>query len=270
MRYDFANISLLSLQKISTYNQDTVIYIGDEVVVKFNKSMPLQKHYNLINTIYSLNFLSVDVPELVAHSNLENVSIFVFKVLRGLRDFDVTLSEDFEFLARFLANFYRETKGLQTNSSCIFKKEVLSRNVGDFLLSVYRSSFQRVKYVEKQRSRVVLRDVNPTNFKYVDNKLFLIDLDEIQMGEIEQDLAYVFLKFNDKVRFNLEFVQRYKIILRELREFRVDVDRIISYVVLIKINKITDKNKNYDLSEITAYVSWLLRNRRRIVEILSV
>jgi len=87
-------------------------------------------------------------------------------------------------------------------------------------------------------SNLILMDINLTNFIVSKGEMYLIDFDEVSFGEIEFDIADLFLNFAiDKNIFNLD---KARSILDSYNGFgfNVRVSRIFDYMILLLFYRI--------------------------------
>ncbi|MCA9460144.1 MAG: hypothetical protein KC550_06360 [Nanoarchaeota archaeon] len=211
--------------------------------------------YDLIlDVILKLNNFNFLCPKLFYSKFDENKKKIhlIYEYIDCDEKFDISNDFHISNFILLLKNFYEITKfidGENRNQYFLSKIERIERKLGEDNLNgrIFEfikkdlSNLMGVKGsmgvgggVSVSLNRVILRDINPTNILISKGKFYLIDFDEISFGELEFDLADIYLNFSSgkNVSENLLFLN--KIIFGlDLKDYDIISIKIIYYLILI-------------------------------------
>lgn len=230
------------LVEIVTRNSNTRLFnFENRFVLKyvFNQNCEV---FEQIVEIYLKLQDRINLPKLLDYRIGVDEVVFLFEYVESFKEFEFS-EQNLILMARSLSLFYSETRDFFLFNS--FKSFVDSLLICD--KKIERRVREVMKGVKSSRQRLVLEDIHFSNFILSkDERLFLIDLDNLMFAEVEYDLAKVFLlilKRCVELRTR-DFLDLFNLFLKNF-EFEFDRDKIWSYVeiiMLLKIDEYTNAN----------------------------
>ncbi|MCA9496957.1 MAG: phosphotransferase [Nanoarchaeota archaeon] len=225
-----------------------------------------KKEYELIKkVILELNVNKYSTPILYyyKYDDLSAKVHFIFEYIVSDQKFDINDKSHLDNFFNLLIDFYNLTgqlSGENRNDYIISKIKKVEKCLSEDYLN--RKVFEFIKKDLKElmgENRVILRDINPTNILISKGNFYLIDFDEVAFGEIECDLADIYLNFTlaKSVLENIGFLSELKLRLESKLDFskNLNSDKIIYYLILILYHEIffifeTNSQKLFNLKKI--------------------
>lgn len=202
-----------------------------------------KEEFNLI--IYTIELIkNLKIPKLLFFKYYKNKSYFIFEYLNGKKDFS---QKD---TINFLKKFYKKTSNTKINNflNCDFFKKY--EELLNYLEEPLKYKIKEILFELKKNSqkKIILTDINSSNSIYFKNNFYFFDFDEVLIGEIEWDLAYLYidLKINSLFEENsLKFLKELNFEI--LKKF--DIDKLNKYIILVLVFKsIQEKKEIYTLN----------------------
>jgi thiamine kinase-like enzyme len=170
-----------------------------------------------------------------------------------------------------MREFYNVTKDFEVEEDLRllnYAKDIKKKNLG-VLNNIFEKTLDRVKK-NKKEERLLIVDINSSNFIETKSDIYMIDFDEILFGEIEFDLADFFTDFFEREKQSLkEIIEIYKEFLSYFDNYSYDVDKILDYIILILISELTPNTKDSENEYKLRGVKFILANRKIIYDMLK-
>jgi len=271
------DLNFFNYKELFTSNRDTNIFLikNDRKNIIYKKVFDLcLKRYNQIIYLNKILVYNDFYTPKILDSKLDkksNVGYFLYEFIEKDREF-LRNKRDFEKLADGVINFYDLTKNFK--SDIIFKpfKDDLYlkfENINSYYKKLY---LKVVKNIEKNKDkrRFIFRDLHKKNLIISKEKFYFLDLDDCKVGNIEFDLANIFISFGFN-KFDLSYLKMYSFFLNKIKK-KVEVNLellvdFIIYVLMIYYNK--SKKTLIDKKLILTKINWVVRNREKLIKIFS-
>jgi len=272
----------------------------ESYILKINSSKT-NKEFELIKkTIQTLNENNFQTPKLLFSTHQQNKSYFLFEDITETGDGRlgtgaVTTQASFgnrlssidknqeqkrkiEDIIKILEKFYKITEKIENNN----KNEnqiitYIENNLERFSFihkNILHKIINELKEINTNQNRLIITDINNTNFLEFKKKTYIIDFDEVCFCEIEYDIAQVFLNFilNENPKNSLEQnISELKKIITEYNKISETSNlKIINYLIISMYHDIIKYDHHQEIQEqIFKKVIFILNNKETILKHIS-
>lgn len=246
-------------------------------ILKINSSKTLEEFELIVKTIQTLNENKFSTPKLIISKYEHNISYFLFeyveesidKEIKGLRDKDIEtilkLVKEFYKLTSKIANENKENQIILYVEKNIEKFSFIHKNLLHNIINELKET--------TSKCRLIVTDINKTNFLNSKKTLNMIDFDEVCFSEIEYDISQIFLNFilNEKPKNSLEQnIKELKKIIKEFEKITViNPLKIINYLIIAMYHDIIKfEHEKRIQEEIFKKILFILNNKKLILSLL--
>lgn len=247
-----------------TNNYSDSYLVDDKYILKITNNKTKTQFDLIVKIIQNLNEKNFPTAKCLFSKYKNNKSYFVFEYIRGDK-----ITKDKKYIkdiSNLINLFYDMTKDFEIEKdNCLLyqaHKMIISIN-NDKYKQIFIETIEKLKK-NQNNLRLIITDVNTSNFIIKDNKLYLIDFDEVLFGEIEFDLAdFIEDYFNLNIETLDEKVEDIKFLLES---FEINSEKIIDYLISILIFELNFNSYNKKRVDFLEYV---LENKETLMNKLS-
>lgn len=238
-------------EKIFTCNEKItevfkVIIENKKYILKINKNQSNEEFNLVINLINHLNQNNFPTPKLLYSKYFEQKSYFIFDYIKNEEKYNIFNENHLIQLTQILNQFYTLSEKIEKNKKIenqfitkIEEKLNLENQVHSKILF---ESINEIKKTLKQNN-IIIEDINPDNI-LINNKIInIIDFDLVSLGELELDMASLFVKFIPDISTLETKLNLFSQILNNLNiKSKIDLLKIINYIILLLYQESVNKN----------------------------
>lgn len=238
-------------------------------ILKLNNSKTKEEYELIIKTILTLNETKFKTSTLIFSKYENNTSYFLFEYLNGIE----TKIFEIKDIINIVQEFYKITENIsnKTNENHIIK--TIENNLENFSFihkNILHKIIIELKEIRNQ-NRIIITDINQTNFIQFKKNIYLIDFDEICFSEIEYDIAQIFLNFilytNSKNSLEQNIIELKKIIIEFKNISEIYNLKIINYLIISMYHDIIKYNHKKEIQEnIFKKIIYILNNKELILK----
>ncbi|MFW6286040.1 MAG: hypothetical protein ACOC16_02865 [Nanoarchaeota archaeon] len=246
-------------------NQNTKKYI-----LKINHQKNKEEYNLIINTIKLLNKNKYPTPKLLHSKYINSKSYFIFEYIKG--NPIKQESKNIIPISNLIKEFYNITKNTPINSNLTLQEKVKNFKL-NISTPIYKKIFydiltQIIQNIQNEKLRII--DINTSNFINIENQLYIIDFDEIFFTEIEFDIADLFTDFVKIHKDSFfEIIKYYNLFLNEFKEYDINNEKIINYMILILISELTNNAPKEENTWKMQAIHFLFTNKNTFLKYLK-
>lgn len=257
------NTQLFSYSTIKNENGRESIFVQDRLnkqkyFFKTYKNMKKEDYDFSKKIMKKLNENQFNTARLLFSKYIEEKAYYIYEFIEG-KKFENT-SKDRILLIKTIQQFHILTKDVKTKQERFLDRiENLKKhfpNIIHIKIISYISSVAQINY----NPQIIISDINPTNMILYKNQIFLTDLEEVKVGEIEFDLARIYLNFFDHKLPIEKNSQEFCKMLNYLKH-KPDLNKLVAYIILAFYYKQISTKKNYNINILTFF-----KNRNLIIK----
>ncbi len=245
----------------------------ENYILKINNSKT-NKEFELIKkTIQTLNENKFQTPKLLFSIYQQNKSYFLFEDIT-----ETGASEQkrkIEDIIKILLKFYKITQKIENNNNN--ENQIINfieNNIERFSFihkNILHKIINELKEINQSQNRLIITDINNTNFLEFKKKTYIIDFDEVCFSDIEYDIAQIFLNFilNENPKNSLEQnISELKIIITQYNKISETSNlKIINYLIISMYHDIIKYDHHKEIQEqIFKKVLFILNNKETIIK----
>ena len=252
----------------------------ENFILKINNSKTKEEFELIKKTIQTLNDNNFQTPKLLFSIYWQNKSYFLFEDISETGALEIQSKRDTEqkkkneTILKLLQKFYKITLEIENNKNENQIINFIENNIERFSFihkNILHKIINELKEIKTNQNRLILTDINYSNFLEFKKKNYMIDFDEVCFSDIEYDIAQVFLNFilNENPKNSLEQnIFELKKIIKEYDKISENNHlKIINYLIISMYHDIIKYDHHKEIQEqIFKKVLFILNNKETIIK----